>query len=90
MPKRGRIHYNLGLLLQQLGRLDEAEASLLKALNLSPNSRDELHAVADHYLRRGKIEDARSIIKMMLEVHPEDPLGHQLIKIVNQMSEGRR
>ena len=36
-PRGVRIRYNLGLLLQQAGRLDEAEAALDEALELEPD-----------------------------------------------------
>ncbi len=36
MPRNARAHYNLGLLLQQLGRLDEAAQALEAAVDIEP------------------------------------------------------
>jgi len=38
MPERARVHYNLGLLLQYLNRAQEAEVSLMRAVQLEPGN----------------------------------------------------
>ena len=42
LPNRARIHYNFGLLLQQLKGHSKAEASLLTAFEIDPDSMDYL------------------------------------------------
>ena len=54
-PGDARVRYNLGLLLQQLGRIDEAERQLAAPSSSSPTSLDLLYALADHQLRRGRL-----------------------------------
>ena len=57
MPNNLRVHYNRGLLLQQLGRVDDAERALYRAMQIEPDNLDVLYALADHYLKRGKLYD---------------------------------
>jgi Flp pilus assembly protein TadD len=84
MPERGRVHYNLGLLLQQLKRDVAAEAALLTALEIEPDSLDYLYAAADHYLKRGKLVKARNIAEQMIEKHPRQTIGHEIVKYIDQ------
>ncbi len=84
MPDRARVHYNLGLLLQQLKRNDEAETALTRALKIEPNTMDYLHAMADHYLKTGRLEQARRIAEQMVEQHPANPLGRQILGFIER------
>ena len=84
MPNRPRVHYNLGLLLQQLKLWDQAEASLHRALEISPDAMDYLHAIADHYLRRGQMEAAGRIAERMVEKHPDNPLGQRVLRFIER------
>jgi Tfp pilus assembly protein PilF len=79
MPARARIHYNLGLLLQHLKQDSDAEASLLKAQELEPDNLDYLYALADFYLKRKKLQQARSIAKEMVARHPTQQIGHDIL-----------
>lgn len=78
MPYRPRVHYNFGLLLAQLGRDAEAEAALLKALSVEPQSVDYLYALIDFYLRRGKMDKALDFAERMISAHPENRIGHDI------------
>ena len=84
MPGRDRVHYNLGLLLQYLQRDAEAEAALLKALKLDTDSMDYLYALADHYLKRGKLQKAQGIAEQMIAKHPGQRIGHELLKVIDK------
>jgi len=84
MPERARVHYNLGLLLQHLRRDAEAEKTLLKALELDTENMDYLYALADHYMKRGKLEKAKIIAEQMVAKHPDQRIGHQLIEIIEK------
>ena len=82
MQDRARVHYNLGLLLQQLKRYNEAETALTRALKIEPKTMDYLHAMADHYIRRGKLEKAKGIAEKMVERHPANPIGRRILEFV--------
>jgi tetratricopeptide (TPR) repeat protein len=84
MPGRARVHYNLGLLLQYLRRDAEAEAALLKALKLEADSMDYLYALADHYMKRGKLEKAKIIAEQMVAKHPGQRIGQELLKVIEK------
>jgi tetratricopeptide (TPR) repeat protein len=79
MPERARIQYNLGLLLQILKREAEAERALQKALRLEPDSLDFMYALADFYLKRGKLDKARVLAEQMVSKHPGQRIGHEFL-----------
>jgi tetratricopeptide (TPR) repeat protein len=88
LPDRGRIHYNLGLIYQYLQDDRRAETQLRGALELEPRNLDFQYGLADHYLKRGLLEDARAIAEDMVSTHPEDPVGRQLLDYI-QRNTGR-
>jgi tetratricopeptide (TPR) repeat protein len=77
-PWRVRAHYNLGLALQAIGRLDDAERALRNAAALEPANLDLLYALVDHLARRGRFTDALEVVEIMIETHPENPMGRDL------------
>ena len=79
------MHYNLGLLLQQEGMPEESEVALRRALETEPDGLDYLHAMADHYLRRNRLEEARLIARHLVEKHPGNPLGRRLLDVIDRM-----
>ena len=84
LPERARIHYNLGLLYAQVGNIAGAERELLTALELEPQSLDFQFGLADHYLRRGLYEQARPIVETMITMHPENPIGRQMLEFIRR------
>ena len=84
MPERARIHYNLGLLRQHLKQDSDAEASLLKAQELEPDNLDYLYALADFYLKRRKLQKARSIAEEMIARHPTQRIGHDILNLIEK------
>jgi len=84
LPQRPRIHYNLGLLYQHLGNLPAAETSLLLALELEPANLEFQYGLADHYLKQGRFEQARPIVEEMVSLHPENPIGSQMLNFIKQ------
>jgi tetratricopeptide (TPR) repeat protein len=84
LPERARIHYNLGLLYQYLQNLPKAESELRAALELEPTSLDFQYALAEHYLKLGRFEDARPIVEDMVFLHPENPIGNQMMEFIRQ------
>jgi len=88
IPGRARIHYNLGLLFQQLKQSAESEAALLRAYELEPGNPDFQLAVADHYIKRGKFQDARRIAEQILTINPKSKLAADLIQYIRRMRQG--
>ena len=84
LPERARIRYNLGLLYQHLGDLDQAANALAAALALDSQNLDFQYALADHYLKRGMFEDARPIAADMASMHPEQPIGGQMLEFIRR------
>ena len=84
MPERARVHYNLGLLLQHLQQDEKAEAALLRALELDSDSMEYLYALADYYLKRGKLQKAKGIAKQMVAKHPDNRIGYNLLEHIEK------
>ena len=87
MPERARIHYNLGLLYQQLQRTMRAEKELQLAMMLEPGSLDFQFGLADHYLKRGMLQEARRIAEKMAAMHPDNPIGRQILNYIDKSTE---
>jgi tetratricopeptide (TPR) repeat protein len=84
MPEYARVHYNLGLLLQYLQRDADAETALLKALELDTDNMDYLYALADYYLKRGKLQKAKDIAEKMVAKHSGRRIGHELLEVIER------
>ncbi len=84
LPERPRIHYNLGLLYQHMNVDAKAEAELRAALLIEPQNLDFQLGLADHYLERGRFEEARPIVEDMVSMHPENPIGNQMLNFIWQ------
>ena len=84
LPDRARIHYNLGLLYAHLQNMTGAENELRTALELEPQNLDFQYGLADHYLKRGQFEQARPIVEDMVSMHPENPIGNQMLNFIRQ------
>ena len=89
MPGHARVHYNLGLLLQQLNQLDSAESALQQTLTIEPDNMDYLYAMADHYIKRGRLNDARHVARLIISKHPENTLGPKLLSFIDQALKGK-
>jgi len=88
LPGRARIHYNLGLLYQHLQETGLAENELRAALLIEPGNLDFQYGLVDHYLKRGLFEKARPIAGDMASMHPENPIGSQILEYIKN-STGR-
>jgi tetratricopeptide (TPR) repeat protein len=84
MPNRARVHYNLGLLLQHLKKASAAESSLIKALELEPDNLEYLFALADFYLKRGKLQKAKRIAEKMIVQHPTQRIGQDILNLIEK------
>jgi tetratricopeptide (TPR) repeat protein len=90
LPNRARVHYNLGLLLDYLQKDLEAEAALLRALDLDSGNLDFLNALAQFYMKRDKYQKAKPIAEQMIARHPSNRLGHNLLSIINREIQGNK
>ncbi len=59
MPDHARVHYNLGMLLDYLGKDSEAERALLRALEIAPENINFLTAAAQYYVKHAQYEKAK-------------------------------
>jgi tetratricopeptide (TPR) repeat protein len=78
------MHYNLGLLYQHLRNLPAAESELRAALELVPGSLEFQYGLADHYLKRGMFDEARQVAEDMASMHPENPIGRQILDFIQK------
>jgi predicted Zn-dependent protease len=65
-----------------------AESQLRAALDLEPQNLDFQYGLADFYLKRGMFEKARPIVEDMVAMHPENPIGAQMLNYI-RMNTGR-
>jgi len=84
LPERSRIQYNLGLLLQVLQRDSEAEAALQKSLGLEPANMDYLYALADFYIKRNRLAEAKKVAETMVTTHPDQRIGRGLLDVIER------
>jgi tetratricopeptide (TPR) repeat protein len=84
MPDRSRVHYNLGLLLDYLGRDVQSESTLQRALKLEPANIEYLNAIVQYYLKREMYQEAKRIAEQIISRHPTNRLGPQLMEIINR------
>ena len=87
LPGRARIQYNLGLLLQYLKKDKKAEQLLLKAVSLDPGSFDFLFALADHYIKRNRPDNAALVADKMIELFPDNKTGYDILKYAADMKQ---
>ena len=84
MPERGRIHYNLGLLYQQQQNIIMAESKLRQALETDPQNLEFQYGLADHYIKRGLFTQALPVVELMVQTHPEEQIGMQMMNFIRQ------
>lgn len=71
MPlEKARRHHNLGLLLIQLGRSEEADAHLLLAVKENPGDVEALFLLAILAVDRDRRDEAQSLLEMALSIDP--------------------
>jgi tetratricopeptide (TPR) repeat protein len=80
LPQRARVQYNLGLALQFVQKDREAEAALERAVELDPQNMDFLYALADFYLKRQRMKDLKRVAEKMIDAHPNERIGHELLR----------
>lgn len=83
-PSAHRAHYNLGLARQRLGEWDAAERGLRAALDLRPEDPDYLYALAVHYAQRERPNEARSLLRALIQRQPGHLDGQMLLDQLNR------
>jgi tetratricopeptide (TPR) repeat protein len=75
-----RVWYNLGLLLSQTGRSDEALAALRTAESLAPGDADVPYAAATILARSGRPAEAADAARRALAAHPGHAPARSLLQ----------
>jgi tetratricopeptide (TPR) repeat protein len=78
----GLTHYNLGLLLAQTNRLDEAVAEYKLALTFDPNDARTHNNLAAVLARQGKLDQAARELTRALEIDPDNANTHTNLGLV--------
>jgi predicted Zn-dependent protease len=65
-------------------RDSQAEASLQKALSLEPANMDYLYALADFYLKRNRLAEAKKVAEKMVAAHSDQRVGKELLEIIER------
>ena len=82
MAEWARIRYNLGLLYAHQKNIMAAENQLRGALELEPGNLDFQYGLADFCLKRGMFEQVRPIVEDMASMHPDNPIGGQVLNFI--------
>ena len=62
-----------------------AEKELQWALMLEPENLDFQYGLADHYLKRGMLQEAKGIAEQMAALHPDNPIGSQILNYIESI-----
>ncbi len=91
-PDFANAHYNLGNVLLDLWRPEDAEASFRRSLLLRPQNFKAHHNLGYLYHRLGRLDEAEGVFRAALQLYPDDPglhasLGHTLL-LAGKFEEG--
>jgi tetratricopeptide (TPR) repeat protein len=75
-------HYDLGFVLDRVGRLAEAIAEYQRALGRNPNHRDALNNFGVALARQGKLNEAARLFERLVAIEPEDADAHANLGVV--------
>lgn len=75
-PKAPLLHYDLGLIRQEAGRLDEAEKFYRRAIELEPRHTGAHANLSVVLMRKGRLEDARELARKAIELSPDFAIAH--------------
>ncbi len=76
LPLAAEAHFNLGVILQARGKLDEAAASYQRALGVNPRYAQALIGFGNLLQVQGKPEEALSCYRRALEAEPDRSEAH--------------
>ncbi len=87
-PGFALAHYYLGRCMTRLGRFEEAELELRKAIEIGGDGINEAHRMlADLFLEKGENQRAMEELKLYLELVPNASDAANLRKIIQQLAE---
>jgi len=87
-PKNELYHITHGRILADLNKLEEAEISYRRAVEIAPDSIETLGALGRHYLSVGRMADARTVFEKALALHSDDIHPHLDIARVEKFKIG--
>ena len=70
MPDDAEAHYNLGVALKNLGRLDEAVASYRHALEIKPDYAEAYHNMGNALKELMQLDEAEASFRRALKINP--------------------
>ena len=82
------MHYNYGLLLQQLHRRDEAQAALQKAHALQPQDTDIVYALVVFHTQGEDWSKALEYARALQALAPDNPDTARLLQQLERASAG--
>jgi tetratricopeptide (TPR) repeat protein len=71
-PEDSRLHYNTGLVLENLKKFDSAIIAYQNALDISPDEPDFLYNLGYAYLQSGEFDKAIPFFKRVLQLEQDD------------------
>ena len=71
-PEDSRLHYNAGIVLENLKKFDKAVISYKNALKYQPDESDFLYNLGYAYLQLGKYDEALPCFKKVIEKEKND------------------
>lgn len=79
-----KTHYLAGMKLFGVDRHAEAIEEYAKALSLSPDWTDALHALATSYSKLGRQDEAIATVQRIIELEPDDAFAYTSLSIFLQ------
>jgi tetratricopeptide (TPR) repeat protein len=71
-PRNSDYHYNLGIALEKVGKIDEAMGAFNRVLEIDPERTDALNNRGLIYWRLGKLREAENDFRKGLSLNPKD------------------
>ncbi len=75
------FHHNLGGILYDRGRVDEAIAQFQRALEIQPNYSEAHSGLGGALLQKGEVDEAIAQFQKALEIQPDNTLAHRNLAI---------
>jgi tetratricopeptide (TPR) repeat protein len=71
----GEVHHKLGVSLEKIGKLKEAETEILQSLTIRPNMPDVINNLGDLYVKMGERGKATAAFERAVTLRPNYPLA---------------
>ena len=90
-PQDAQVHYNLGITLKELGRLDEAEASYRQAIALQPDNAQAHNNLGLTLEALGRLDEAEASSREAIALQPSYAEAHNnlglMLKALGRLDE---